>query len=169
MGPDPNPEVFQCRQEQTADGDQGGCHATGKMSAAAIVLKAVILAKGGVVGVGGTGQAILIVPAAGVFVGNDDTDGGAGGSAVKDAAEDLETVGLLPRRIQRGGGTAPGELPGNGLLADGDAGGKTIDDGTYRRTVAFAEQGDGDALTKGIFHGVTPTNQGSPPGKAPGV
>ena len=66
--------------------DQRGGDSAGKMPAAAIVLEAVVFAIGGVVGVRGPREAVLVVAAARVFVGDDEAQGSAGRAVVKNAA-----------------------------------------------------------------------------------
>jgi len=46
---------------------------------------------------------IAVIPAAGIFVPNEERDGGAGGPAFKDTGEDFDGVGFLPLRHMTGG------------------------------------------------------------------
>ena len=92
---------------------QGRGEPPGKMPAAAVVAAAPISHMGGVVGVAGTGQILRagVVPRANVGVFNEDAQGRAGGSALKDAGDDLGLVGLLPGGGQGAFSRSPAGTP----------------------------------------------------------
>ena len=84
--------------------------------------------------------AVLIVAAAGVFVWDDYAQRCARSPAAENAAEYLETVALAPCRVGQTRGTAAGEQPLYIFIFYGEAGGKAVDYGAYRRAVALAEE-----------------------------
>ena len=126
--------------------------ASGEVSAAPPVLIAVVFAVGGVVRVGGAGKAVGIIPAAGVLVGDDDGQRRAGGAPLKDAAEYLIVVRLLPGGIQRRGGTAAGQLAAEEIPVHRQTGCQTVQHRAHGSAVALAEQRQRDRLSKGVFH-----------------
>lgn len=102
----------QHRQHNRARRDERRGDAAGEVSAAAPVLKAVVLTVGGVVRVRGARKTVGIVAAAGVFVGNDDGERRPGGASLPDAAENLIVVWLAaggcPSPSRGGGGPVGG-------------------------------------------------------------
>src|SRR5690606_1988276 len=108
--------------------------------AAARVADAVLLPVG-VVGVAGAELARdrAVVLAALVGVAHQQRDRGAGGDALVHAAEDLDLVGLAPRRGVAGlAGGAPRQVVGEIFGCDGDAGRAAVDHAADRRPVRFA-------------------------------
>ena len=123
-----------------------------EMAAAAIILKTVILGESGEIRVAGAGRPPLIIPAAGIRVGDQDGQGRTGGAAFKDTADDTESIGFLPGSGDPSGGTAKRQAGGNEGFIHGQAGRQSVDDSADLRAVAFAEEGDGNGRTEGVFH-----------------
>ena len=134
-----------CRNERRG-------YPAGKMSAAAIVLKAVILAVGRKIGMRRTRRAVVIVAASGVLVWDDYGQRSAGRSAAKHAAYDLKLVLFLPGRIQRRGRAAARELSRDEVLIYLYSRCESVYHASDRRTVAFAEYRQANALTEAVFH-----------------
>ena len=109
--------------------------------AAAMVANAVLLPIGVVRVTGPEGiDQIAVVPAAGVFVSNEQRDGGAGGLAFKDTGEDFDGIGFLPLRDVAGGAwLAPIEIVLDVIDGEGQTGRTAIHDTANRRPVALAE------------------------------
>ena len=142
---------------QRRNGDGAGRHQRGgdppaEMSAAAVVFISVILGPGRQVRVTGTGGTALIIPAAGIRVGNQDCHGGAGGPAVENAADDAEGIRFLPGGGDAARRAAERQLGRNPVLIHGNTGCEAVDDRADFRSVAFAEEGDGEGSAKGVFH-----------------
>ena len=92
MGTDGNARRRKGGQAYRAGSHKRRGNASGKVSAAAPVFIAVILAVGGIIGVGRTGKAVCVITAAGVLVGDHNGDWSAGGAPAIDAAEYLIVV-----------------------------------------------------------------------------
>ena len=122
------------------------------MTAAAIVFKAVILGIGGKIRVPRAGRAALIILAAGISVGNQDCHRGAGGTALKDAADNPEGIRLLPGSGNTACGPSKGQLGSNERFVHGNPGSETVQDRTDFSSVAFTEERDGDGSAKSVFH-----------------
>ena len=109
--------------------------------AAAMIANAVLLPIG-VVGVTGTEgiDQIAVIPAAGVFVSNEQRNRCAGGLAFKDTGEDFDGIGFLPLRDVAGGAwLAPVEIVLDVIDREDQTGRTAIHDTADRRPVAFAE------------------------------
>ena len=134
--------------------DQRRRDATAEMSAAAIILKAVIFAKSSIVGVSGTRLATQsgIVTAVLGLIGNQNANGRTGRHAVPHAAFNDEGIALLTRGGQLACGTAQRELVADFILIHGDAGSKAVQHGADGGAVALSKQGDTDLIAKRVFH-----------------
>src|SRR5437879_6365131 len=83
---------------------------------------------------------ITVIPAAGIFVSNEQRDGRAGGLAFKDTGEDFDGIGFLPLRDVAGGAwLAPIEVVLYVSDREGKTGRTAIHDTAHRRPVALDE------------------------------
>ncbi len=124
------------------------------MAAAAVILPAMILHKGGVIRVAGPQQifGLFIIPAAGGLVGNQQTQWRAGGVAVKKAAHNLKFVRFLP-----GSGKRAHRPPLVQLAADigqiqRQAGLQAVNHHANGLAVTFAKKRYRKIFTKSAFH-----------------
>ena len=83
---------------------------------------------------------IPVIPAAGIFVSNEQRDGRAGGLAFKDTGEDFDCIGFLPLRDVAGGAwLAPIEVVLDVIDSESKTGRAAIHDAADSRPVALAE------------------------------
>ena len=149
----------QHRQHNRARRDERRGDAAGEVSAAAPVLKAVVLTVGGVVRVRGACKTVGIVAAAGVFVGDDDGERRPGGASLPDAAENLIVVWLAAGGVHRRRGAAAGQLAAQEFLIDRQTRREPVEHSTDGGAVALAEQGECHGLTECVFHSRTPSRR----------
>ena len=156
---DRNAGGAQHRQQNRARRDERRGDAAGEVSAAAPVLKAVVLTVGGVVRVRGARKTVGIVAAAGVFVGDDDGERRPGGASLPDAAENLIVVWLAAGGVHRRRGAAAGQLAAQEFLIDRQTRREPVEHRTDGGAVALAEQGECHGLTECVFHSRTPSRR----------
>ncbi len=154
------------RQENRADCDKRRGQPSRKMSAAAIILKPVILAFRRVIRVSRARHTAVIVAAVGVAVRNQQTERRSRGLSLKYAADNAERVALgtrsgkpVPRR------TAQGKPITDELLIHGYAGGNAVQHCADFMTVAFPEQRDRQLVAECILHSVSPFRIASSDGR----
>src|SRR5690606_28650036 len=94
---------------------------------------------------------VRVVLAALVGVADQQRDRGAGGTALVHAGQDLDLVGLAPRRgVAALAGGAPLEIVGELLRRDLQARGAAIDDAADGRAMRLAEGGDRQQPAEGV-------------------
>ena len=128
------------------------CFTRGRAPASAMVTNAIFLPIG-IVCVAGPERIdqIAIVPAAGIFVPDEERDGCTGGLAFEDTGKDLDRIGFLPLRdVARGAWFASVEIPLDILDGKSQTGWTAIYDTADRGTMALAERRDGKNVTERI-------------------
>ena len=153
VGADADAEAKQGALRDRARRDERGGEAAAEMPAAAVILEAVVLDEGGVVGVRGTRKGAGIVAALRIGIFDEDAQRRAGGMPFENAGDETERVLLDAGGGIPAAGAAKGEFFFDEGGIDGDAGGKAVDNGADGFAVAFAEQRDGDGRSEGVFHG----------------
>ena len=156
MGGDLNAPALQDLQADAPGDAQGGGEPAGEVAAPGHILEAPVLHLGGVVGVGGAGLVpqLAVVLGAGIGVADDGGQGGPAGASLRQPAQDLRHVPLLPG----GGGAVParGPAPQEGLelvQVHRLPGGQAVHRHPDGRGVGLAEHRDVDVFTPVRGHG----------------
>ena len=120
--------------------DQGSRQAARKVAAAPVVVAAVVADMGRIIGMARSGQIILIIPGPGIGVFNDAAEGRTTGTALKQAGQNLDGVGLPPGRGQQIFTRSPAvHFPCHGLHIQHQSRGDVFQYHTDGRAVGFSK------------------------------
>ena len=141
----------------SARSHERGCQPARKMSAAACILIAVVLAVRGVIGMRGASHTRhgVVIAGTAVNVGNEYAKWRSRCPAPAHSAHYAEFIRLAPRRCVGAGRTAAGQKTGYLLRIDRKSGAKPVYHHAYRRAVALSEKRDRYTVSECVFHIVT--------------
>ena len=131
---------------------QRGCDPAAEVATAAIIFIAMIFGISRKIRMPWARRTALIIPAAGVSIGNQDCHRGTGGATLKNAADNPEGICFLTGSGNTAGRTAQGQLGSDKLLIHRDTGSQPVNDSADFGSMAFTEKCDGEGSAKGVLH-----------------